>query len=156
MRLWSIHPKYLDQKGLVACWREGLLAKKVLLGEVRGYKNHPQLIRFKIQEDPISAINTYLLHILIESLKRGYNFNNRNVKPPFLEHTIPVTRGQLIYEFNHLMKKLFRRDRTRYNKLLGIILPAPHPLFTVVEGDIEFWEKVKRSHSFPNSLPLFS
>ena len=46
MRLWSLHPKYLDIKGLVACWREGLLARKVLLDQTKGYKNHPQLIRF--------------------------------------------------------------------------------------------------------------
>ncbi|WP_368086417.1 pyrimidine dimer DNA glycosylase/endonuclease V [Nitrosomonas sp. Nm34] len=26
MRLWSIHPKYLDAKGLLALWREGLQA----------------------------------------------------------------------------------------------------------------------------------
>ncbi|MEM3573387.1 MAG: pyrimidine dimer DNA glycosylase/endonuclease V [Nitrososphaeria archaeon] len=143
MRLWSIHPKYLDQKGLVACWREGLLAKKVLLGKVKGYKNHPQLIRFKMQKDPISAINTYLLHVLLESIKRGYNFNRYNVNPPFLEYMIPVTRGQLIYEFNHLMKKLFKRDRKRYNKLVEVVFPDPHPLFTIVAGDIEFWEKVK-------------
>ncbi|MEN6399799.1 MAG: pyrimidine dimer DNA glycosylase/endonuclease V, partial [Rectinema sp.] len=29
MRLWTLHPQYLDQKGLTAAWREGLLAKKV-------------------------------------------------------------------------------------------------------------------------------
>jgi hypothetical protein len=30
MRIWSLHPKYLDSKGLVALWRESLLAKNVL------------------------------------------------------------------------------------------------------------------------------
>ena len=41
MKLWSIHPKYLDAKGLVALWREALLAQKVLDGKTEGYKNHP-------------------------------------------------------------------------------------------------------------------
>jgi len=38
MRLWTIHPKYLDAKGLVALWRETLLAKHVLEGKTPGYK----------------------------------------------------------------------------------------------------------------------
>jgi hypothetical protein len=29
-RIWSLHPKYLDARGLVALWREGLLAQAVL------------------------------------------------------------------------------------------------------------------------------
>ncbi len=40
MRLWSLHPKYLDVKGLVRAWREGLLARKALGGETKGYRNH--------------------------------------------------------------------------------------------------------------------
>ena len=43
MRLWSIHPRYLDSMGLVALWREALLAQAVLRGETKGYKFHPQL-----------------------------------------------------------------------------------------------------------------
>lgn len=46
MRIWSVHPSLLDAKGLVACWRETLLAQKVLQGLTKGYKNHPQLDRF--------------------------------------------------------------------------------------------------------------
>jgi hypothetical protein len=47
MRIWSLHPKYLDAKGLVALWRESLLAKQALESKTKGYKNHPQLNRFK-------------------------------------------------------------------------------------------------------------
>ena len=47
MRIWSLHPRYLDAKGLVAVWRETLLAKHVLEGKTKGYKNHPQLNRFR-------------------------------------------------------------------------------------------------------------
>jgi hypothetical protein len=36
MRLWSLHLKYLDAKGLVAVW--GLLAKKVSKEKTKGYK----------------------------------------------------------------------------------------------------------------------
>jgi hypothetical protein len=43
MRLWSLHPQYLDPQGLVALWREALLAQAVLRGKTRGYKHHPQL-----------------------------------------------------------------------------------------------------------------
>jgi hypothetical protein len=46
MRLWSVHPRYLDRQGLTAAWREALLAQKVLTGTTRGYRNHPQLVRF--------------------------------------------------------------------------------------------------------------
>ncbi|MFN3505685.1 MAG: pyrimidine dimer DNA glycosylase/endonuclease V, partial [Caldimicrobium sp.] len=60
MRLWSIHPMYLDARGLVALWREALLARKVLIGETSGYRNHPQLVRFKRSASPLDAINRYL------------------------------------------------------------------------------------------------
>ena len=70
MRLWSLHPKYLDTKGLVALWREGLLARKVLQGQTRGYKYHPQLERFKNHNKPVNAIDTYLLHVYNESVNR--------------------------------------------------------------------------------------
>lgn len=38
MRLWVSHPKYLDCKGLVALWRESLLARKVLKGKTKGWR----------------------------------------------------------------------------------------------------------------------
>jgi hypothetical protein len=33
MRLWSLHPEYLDANGLVALWREALLAQAFLQGK---------------------------------------------------------------------------------------------------------------------------
>ena len=60
MRLWSIHPKYLDRQGLIALWREALLAQAVLSGKTRGYRNHPQLERFRNHPAPLSAISLYL------------------------------------------------------------------------------------------------
>ena len=60
MRLWTLHPRYLDPQGLVALWREALLARAVLRGEIRGYRHHPQLDRFRAQAAPVSALNAYL------------------------------------------------------------------------------------------------
>ena len=110
MRLWSLHPSYLDTKGLVACWREGLLARKVLLGETRGYRNHPQLHRFKTQLDSISAIDQYLSFVLKEAQRRGFAFNPAKIGPYCPSITIPITDGQLMYEFGLLKAKLFKRD----------------------------------------------
>ncbi|MFP3165813.1 MAG: pyrimidine dimer DNA glycosylase/endonuclease V, partial [Nitrososphaeria archaeon] len=33
MRLWSLHPSFLDKQGILGVWREGLLAQKVLIGK---------------------------------------------------------------------------------------------------------------------------
>ena len=67
MRLWSLHPGYLDSQGLVALWREALLAQKVLAGKTRGYKNHPQLERFKAHPHPPQAIAAYLVSVWEEA-----------------------------------------------------------------------------------------
>lgn len=75
MRLWSIHPQYLDPQGLVALWREALLARKVLSGLTKGYKHHPQLARFRSCDNPIGAIDWYLSFVLDEARRRNYNFD---------------------------------------------------------------------------------
>ncbi len=141
MRIWSIHPKHLDTKGLVALWRETLLAKNVLSGNTRGYVNHPQLIRFKESKDPLKAINYYLQMVWEEAQKRGYNFNSSKFTSEKDIERIPVTEGQLEYETAHLMNKLAKRDVTLYRKLEKQTL-ALHPLFEVTEGPVESWEKV--------------
>ncbi len=143
MRLWSIHPKYLDSKGLVALWREGLLARAVLQGETKGYKNHPQLIRFKNHENPLAAINTYLLNVYRESERRFYNFNRNKIGPEFTEVRISVTQGQIMYELKHLKSKLKTRDPIKYSEIEKLTIPDINPIFHVVVGDIETWEVVK-------------
>ncbi len=140
MRLWSLHPKYLDSKGLIALWRESLLAKHVLEGKTRGYKNHPQLIRFKEASNPLEYINQYLIVIFQESLRRGYRFDKNKIRLDFKPVNLKVTRGQLDYEANHLLQKLKSRDNKRYLELMRIKKFSPHPLFKVVRGDIEEWE----------------
>jgi hypothetical protein len=141
MRIWSLHPKYLDRQGLLACWRETLLAQKVLRGETRGYRQHPQLIRFRTQPDPLAAIAAYLAALAEEAGRRGYRFDQSKIVARAAADRIPVGRGQLLYEWEHLKQKLRRRDPARYAGVESIAEPEPHPLFSVVAGPIEAWEK---------------
>ena len=101
MRIWSLHPCLLDRRALVACWRETLLAQKVLRGLTRGYTNHPQLIRFRAHPQPLEAVAAYLSGLADEADARGYSFNR------------------------------------------ALIAACAHPLFEVVPGAIEPWEKTK-------------
>lgn len=140
MRLWSIHPKYLDAKGLVALWREALLAKKVLQGRTKGYKHHPQLNRFKNSPGPIQCIDQYLSAVYYEAVNRNYTFDKRKINWKFDSVTLKVTRGQLNYERVHLLKKLKVRESQRYNKFKKEIRFKPHPMFRIVKGDAEEWE----------------
>lgn len=138
MRLWSLHPRYLDAKGLVALWREGLLAQKVLAGRTRGYRHHPQLARFKAQADPLAAIGAYLQVVRAEAQRRGYRFTAVIDKTGAV--SIAVTRGQLRYECAHLKRKLWRRDRSAHARLCRKSRLEPHPLFAVRPGPAEPWE----------------
>lgn len=141
MRLWSIHPKYLDSRGLVACWREGLLARKVLSGQTVGYRQHPQLVRFRAQSNPMEAIDGYLGQIYEEACARGYRFDGSkivNTNPV----SMSVTTGQLHYELEHLRVKLLERDRVCYDALKNVVQIEPNPVFVATEGDVESWEVV--------------
>jgi len=142
MRLWSLHPSYLDAKGLVALWREGLLARKVLLGHTRGYRQHPQLMRFKAHADPIRAIDAYLWFVHDESRKRGYHFDSAKLGSRPRGIKLRVTEGQLRYEFEHLKRKLEQRDKDRYLQTTSIETPLVNPLFRVIPGAVEEWEIV--------------
>src|SRR4029079_16845776 len=110
MRLWTVHPKYLDARGLVALWREALLAKRVLQGRTRGYRHHPQLDRFRAHETPIAAITGYLAGVRDEAERRGYAFNRRKVDTRARPSRLPETRGQLNHEWRHLLAKLRLRS----------------------------------------------
>jgi hypothetical protein len=140
MRIWSLHPKYLDAKGLVALWRETLLAKHVLEGKTKGYKNHPQLLRFKKSRKPVDAINQYLSEIYKEALLREYNFDKEKIDWNFKPCMIKVTALQIKFEAKHLLNKLQTRDLEKYNQLITKKSFESHPLFKIVEGDIEEWE----------------
>ncbi len=142
MRIWSIHPKYLDAKGIVALWRETLLAKHVLEGKTRGFKNHPQLNRFKNLKYPVDAINEYLDHVFTEAILRGYQFDGTKISRPFKKTKIKVTSGQLEFEASHLLKKLKTRDPKLFSGFKKIKTFEPHPIFKEVKGEIEVWEIV--------------
>ena len=142
MRLWSIHPKFLDAKGLVALWRETLLAKHVLEGKTKGYKNHPQLNRFKASKNPLFAINYYLSEIYFEAEKRNYNFTKDKIDWSFKKQTLTVTSGQIEFEIEHLKKKLKVRDEGKLKEINAVKTFAVHPLFKAVKGDVEDWEIV--------------
>ena len=142
MRLWSLHPKYLDAKGLVALWREGLLARTVLREHTKAYQNHPQLERFKRSSNPKTALDAYLGFVLEEAAGRGYQFDNSKVSRPKPVPRMHVTNGQLEFELGHLRKKLWKRDRKAHRNLREVQIPEPNPSFIVVPGGIEAWERL--------------
>lgn len=141
MRLWSLHPKYLDPQGLVALWRETLLAQAVLAGDTRGYRNHPQLQRFKGHPDPLAAIAAYLKSIHAEAAARGYSFDQGKIRPAAEAAGLTVTSGQMEYEWAHLLAKLKLRNPALYQTWLATNVPEAHPLFEVCAGDVEPWER---------------
>jgi len=141
MRIWSLHPKYLDARGLVALWREGLLAQAVLKGATKGYVHHPQLLRFQNQASPVGLIAEYLRVVHDEALKRSYHFAAKRISRAQADGNLIVTRGQLDFEWHHLMEKLMTRDPKRRSRLLKVRRPQSHPLFRVVRGSVAPWEK---------------
>lgn len=141
MRLWSLHPKHLDPQGLVALWREAILAQAVLRGETRGYRNHPQLDRFKSHSAPLAAISLYLKAVHAEAELRGYSFDKSKIRPARKAVTLIVTSGQIAYEWLHLLAKLKERNPVLYRKWLSTEVPEAHPMFKVKAGEVEPWER---------------
>lgn len=141
MRLWTVHPRYLDPKGLVAAWREALLAQKVLAGATNGYRHHPQLTRFRAQVDPLAAIATFLAGIAGEAQIRGYHFDTTKISEQRFAGQICETSGQLLYEWRHLKRKLRARAPQIGRQFRSVTLPEPHPLFQIVPGERREWEK---------------
>jgi hypothetical protein len=141
MRLWSLHPKYLDPQGLVALWREGLLAQKVLRGKTLGYRNHPQLDRFKACANPVAAIGAYLAAVAREADARDYRFDAAKITSPGRHRPILVTRGQMKLERAHLLAKLARRNPGLVPALAKARPLVPHPLFKARPGPVAVWEK---------------
>ena len=141
MRIWSIHPQYLDPQGLVALWRETLLAQAVLHGLTKGYTQHPQLLRFKAHPLPLEAIASYLHGVHAEAMQRGYRFDARKILGGCCAVPIAVTTGQIAYEWQHLMGKLQQRNPALYTRWHSETTPAIHPLFVAQPGGVEHWER---------------
>lgn len=159
MRLWSLHPRHLDRQGLTGCWRESLLAQAVLAGRTRGYRSHPQLDRFRAQAEPLTAIGEYLEVLAEEASTRGYRFDRSRLdrRPARAAGDgpaegavlgdevprIPVTRGQLDFEWRHLLHKLEARSPEHWHRATALEGPTAHPLFEVVPGPVESWERAE-------------
>ena len=141
MRLWTLHPRYLDAQGLVAAWREALLAQKVLQGATRGYRHHPQLSRFRSRARPIPAMAAFLAGLVEEADRRGYHFDASKIARPRSRHQMDETSGQLLHEWKHLRKKLRARSPAVYKKFSEITIPDAHPLFRIVPGAVRDWER---------------
>jgi Pyrimidine dimer DNA glycosylase len=141
MRLWSLHPSLLDAKGLVALWREALLAQKVLQGNTAGYRAHPQLHRFRESADPLGAISTYLWAVHDEGTAREYVFDAGKIVLERRFLTLTVTHGQLAFERDHLQAKLRQRCPERLRTFRRKLPIKTHPLFVVIQGAIEPWER---------------
>ena len=159
MRLWSLHPCHLDRQGLLALWREGLLARAVLHGATRGYRNHPQLQRFKSHPTPERAIDAYLAAVAAEARARGYAFDTTKIDPGATAAVIPVATGQLAHEWQHLLRKLAHRSPEihqhwrEWERGQPRPLPRPHPLFALEPGPIADWEKPGADASPPPAKP---
>lgn len=141
LRLWSLHPSYLDSKGLVAAWREALLAQAVLRGQTTGYRNHPQLERFRSQRAPLSAINFYLQGLFEESQARGFSFDRSKIGPIRKKEKIPVSDKQILFERNHLRSKVKNRAPQEAYRIPTSKRIRPHALFKVYKGKVEAWER---------------
>ncbi|MEM1541019.1 MAG: pyrimidine dimer DNA glycosylase/endonuclease V [Ignisphaera sp.] len=133
----------LDRVGLIALWREGLLAQKVLEGSTKGYINHPQLTRFKQSQNPLLSIGTYLYYVYLEGVNRGYRFNLNKIKVYNTSITgfIPITSGQIRYEYKLLLYKLSSRDPQWRKQIECIERIDVNPVFYIIEGSISEWEK---------------
>jgi hypothetical protein len=143
MRLWTLHPRHLDAAGLVALWREGLLAQAVLLGRTRGYTRHPQLERFQAAADPVASIAAYLRAVAEEATARGYAFDAaRIVAAEGAAPRIAETKGQLLYEWEHLGRKLQNRSPAWYQERFVGAQPTAHRLFRIVAGGVRDWERI--------------
>jgi hypothetical protein len=143
MRLWTLHPRYLDPQGLVALWREGLLARAVLRGATRGYKHHPQLERFTSHPSPRLAINAYLAAVHAESVARGYAFARSKIGPVRAVQPIATTTDQISYEWEHLLRKLAVRCPALFTQWQELDRPACHPMFRSHAGPVASWERVR-------------
>ena len=141
MRLWSIHPRYLDPQGLVALWREALLARAVLRGKTKGYRHHPQLHRFQTHPTPRSAISSYLKAVHLEAVKRGYAFDSGKIGSARSSSLISVTDGQVAHEWEHLLRKLAARSPEIYHQWRSLRIPECHPFMRRRVGQIEHWER---------------
>jgi hypothetical protein len=141
VRLWSLHPRFLDSAGLVALWREGLLARAVLRGATKGYRHHPQLERFCDSGRPVACLDTYLAAVCEEADRRGYRFDRSKLGRRRFRGRLRVTADQLAFEWAHLLAKVRRRRPAHARTLARVSTPRANPLFRVIAGPVAPWER---------------
>ena len=149
MRLWTLHPKYLDPRGLAALWREALLAQTVLRGLTKAYTQHPQLIRFRRSRTPVRCVAEYLRVVYEEGKRRGYKFNSSKIARGGRVESLIVSQGQLRYEWLHYLEKVRLRNPKWFHDLVLVKRVVPHPLFKIIPGGIAAWEKISDAAQLP-------
>jgi hypothetical protein len=88
-------------------WREALLAQKVLQGT-------------------LAAISAYLWAVHDEATRRGFEFDASKITRDRRALSLTVTKGQLAFEHQHLMKKLRRRNLKQLLAILAMIAQSNH------------------------------
>jgi hypothetical protein len=89
----------------------------------------------------VTTISAYLWAVHDEATNRGYSFDSSKITRKRQPRTLTVTQGQLDFELGHLKGKLRQRDPGRYRDLRRLREITAHPMFTVVDGEIEPWER---------------
>ena len=141
MRLWTLHPKYLDAKGLVAAWREALLAQAVL-------RDRNDWLPKPSSTDPVPPLTLTGSKYRVLSSRAACRGKPAWVSVRPRKDRLPrggrsrlkATLGQLGYEWKHLRAKLAIRDKAWLASLGRVARPDAHPTFRVVPGDVEDWE----------------
>jgi hypothetical protein len=116
-----------------------------LAGATKGYRHHPQLDRFRQSGHPSRAIASYLWSVADEAKERGYVFDVSKIAMRRGTVTIPVTNGQLAYEFTHLKQKLRQRDPKRLQLVSKRESLKVNSMFKAVDGPIAPWERTRRA-----------
>ncbi|MEM2082172.1 MAG: hypothetical protein QXK34_00330, partial [Candidatus Bathyarchaeia archaeon] len=75
-----------------------------------------------------------------------YKFNPYKIEPIKLTERMTVTRGQLGFELSHLLKKLEKRDKKKFKELKNLTICdiEPNPIFKVINGGVEAWERSRK------------
>lgn len=136
MRLWTLHPKYLDSEGLMAVWRDALRARRLLKEETDGDSDHPQLTRFRETDHPADAIECYLQTVFEEARERDVSFDASKLHTPVRNVRIEETEDRLLYEWHRLLDKLRERQPPLFRKIKDLERPDAHPMFTIIEDDV--------------------
>lgn len=76
-----------------------------------------------------------------EATARGYAFDRSKVGAVHKVALINVTRGQLEYEWEHLLRKLAVSNPAGHRKWHVVRKPECHPLFRLRPGGVASWER---------------